>query len=181
MKKIVFAISILVLACTLALSAQKLSPDATETPLLTTNAYTALNWNFGAAGRKYAQGDTLTFVADSAASPGYVRSRDFGPKARNVQSVNLYNPDSVRMCIEMSRVDADTNTTVGFFDASMNGGNFFAFPSVPTSTDLGVTGRGLYCITRSFVPGSWIKPQIVTTTPTDTNVVYSAVLFGVRK
>ncbi len=183
MKKSIFTSAFLALALALpTLAAQKTSPSATETPVTVTNAYTALKWSFGTLGRKFAQADTLTFVADSAAST-FVRTRDFGPKGRNSTAVNYVNPDSLRLCIEMARVDADTNTTLAFFQGSVNGGNYFAFPVAQAvgPTELGPLGRGMYCVTRQFIPGMWLKPQIVSTTATDTNVVYSALLFGVSK
>jgi hypothetical protein len=157
-------------------AALKLSPSATETPLTSTNAYTALKWSFGGSGRKFAQDDTLLFVSDSA-NAGYIQTRDVGPKARNQQGVNYYLPDSMKICIEAARVDADTNTTLVTFQASVNGGNFFSLPAIPTTTDLGITGRALYCASRVFIPGLYIKPRMFTTTATDTNVVYSAIFF----
>ncbi len=182
-KPVVVAFLALALLASAAFSAQKISPSATETTLQQSNAYTALKWDFGSLGRKYAQNDTLTFVADSAASVQYIRTSSFGPKARNQQAVNLYLPDSLRLCIEQARTDADTNTTLAFFQASVNGGTYFAFPVIAagTTTEIPVAGRGFYCVTRLNVPGVFIKPQQVITTATDTNTVFSALLFGLYK
>ncbi len=182
-KPIVVAILALLVVALPALSAQKVSPSATETTLQQSNAYTALKWDFGSAGRKYGQNDTLTFVADSAASVQYIRTSSFGPKARNQQAVNLYLPDSLRLCVEMARVDADTNTTLAFFQASVNGGTYFPFPVIAagTTTEIPVAGRGFYCVTRLNIPAVFIKPQQVITTATDTNNIYSALLFGIYK
>jgi hypothetical protein len=36
-------------------------------------------------------------------------------------------------------------------------------------------------VTRQYVPGLWIKPQMAITTTPDTNTVYSAILFAPGK
>ncbi len=186
-KPVVIALLALIVLAAPTFAAQKKSPSASETGYgnsqVQTNAYTALYWNFGASGRKYAQGDTLTFVSDSI-NGTFVRTRDIGPKARNSTAVNLVNPDSLGFCVEMVRVDADTNTTLAFFQASVNGGNYFPFPvaQAGTTTEVGPSlNRGMYCVTRKFVPGLYLKPQQVITTATDTNTIYSALLFGIYK
>ncbi len=180
-KPVVVALLALALMVFPTFAAQKVSPSAVETGTglgqTQTNAYTALKWSFGNSGRKFAQDDTLTYVKDSAASVQYVQTRDVGPKARNLTSVNYNLPDSLVFCMELARADADTNTTTAFFQASANGGTYFTFPSIPAATSLGIIARGLYCVSRPFVPGIWIKPQQVTSTATDTVTAFSAILF----
>jgi hypothetical protein len=175
MKKITFLL-VGLLAVSLSFGAAKKSINPTQTAIPQTNAYTALKWDFGTTGRNYVDGDVLTFVKDSANSV-FVTLRDIGPMARNQQSVNYFQPDSLFFCLETARVDADTGSTILTFTASVNGGTYIAYPGV-ASNDVGVVPtRTLSCYGRRFIPGLSIKPIVTFGGSTDTAKIYSALLF----
>lgn len=171
--------TLFLVACLLAVTAfgaQKRSISATQTGIVQTNAYTALKWDYGTTGRNYVDGDTLTFVKDSA-NLSYVQLRDVGPMGRNQQSVNFFLPDSFYFCIEANRVDSDTGSTILTFTGAVNGANFVTYPGT-ASNDVGlVTTRTLACYGRRFIPGMTIKPIVVFGGSTDTGKIYSAFMF----
>lgn len=166
----------LCLAVSGAFATQRRTMSVTPTSIVTTNAYTALTWNFGSAGRTYRGGDTVTFMGDSA-GVGYIQSRDFGPLARNQASANLFLPDSMRFCIEANKLSAADTLHVSFL-ASFDGGNYWPMPLPITATSQLPTARGMYCSTRQFVPATWLKPQFYIVSSNDSTIVYSAILFS---